>query len=117
MKPDDVRLAELPSIPLAVVRRQVSRSDLSAAVREGCGRAWTFARGHNLTAGQHRGVPGWDDPPRRRVELPAPFTEGDGIIRSARPAGLVAGGERMVRTAYVTAWRLAFEQRLPERTP
>ena len=91
MTRDDVRLAELPSIPLAVVRRHVSRSGLSAAVREGCGRAWTFARGHNLTAGRNIAVY-WDGTIllEAGVELPEPFTEGDGIIRSATPAGLVA---------------------------
>lgn len=90
MTRDDVRLAELPSIYLAVVRRQVSRADLSAAVREGCGRAWAFARRNNLTAGRNIAVY-WNGAIllEAGVELPEPFTEGDGIIRSATPAGLV----------------------------
>ena len=91
MPPYEVRLAELGSVPLAVVRRQVSRADLSAAVRDGCGRAFAFARSHNLRAGRNVAVY-WDGGIRvdAGVELPEPFAEGEGIVRSATPGGLTA---------------------------
>jgi effector-binding domain-containing protein len=87
----EVGLADLPSIPLAVVRRQVARAGLSAAVRDGCGRAWKFARDRQLQAGRNVAVY-WDGSIRLEsgVELPAAFAEGDGIVRSATPGGLTA---------------------------
>jgi effector-binding domain-containing protein len=87
----DVRLAELASVTLAVVRRQVSRADLSAAVRDGCGRAFAFARSHNLNPGRNVAVY-WDGGIRldAGVELPGLFAEGEGIVRSATPGGLTA---------------------------
>ncbi len=91
MPPLDVRLAYLPSVPLAVVRRTVRRAELSAAVREGCGLVWTFARERNLPGGRHVAVY-WDGSIRLEVgvELTAPFEEGNGVVRSATPAGLTA---------------------------
>lgn len=87
----EVRLAELESVALAVVRRQVSRTDLSAAVREGCGRAFAVARNHGLKAGRNVAVY-WDGAIHldAGVELAEPFTEGEGIVRSATPGGLTA---------------------------
>jgi len=86
-----VHLATLPSVPLAVVRRQVHRGELSSAVREGCGRVWAFARERNLPAGRNVAVY-WDGSIRLEVgvELAAPFEEEQGIVRSATPAGLIA---------------------------
>lgn len=91
MSPLDVRLATLPSVPLAVVRRQVSRAQLSSAVREGCGLAWAFARERQLPAGRNVAVY-WDGSIRLEagVELAAPFEEQHGVVRSATPAGLTA---------------------------
>jgi len=87
----DVRLATLPSVPLAVVRRQVSRATLGAAVREGCGAVWTFARERNLPAGRNVAVY-WDGSIRLEVgvELAVPFEEQNGVVRSATPDGLTA---------------------------
>jgi len=87
----EVRLETLPSVPLAVVRRQVRRPELSSAVREGCGRVWTFARQRSLPAGRHVAV--YRDGSVRLevgVELPVPFVEEEDVIRSATPAGLTA---------------------------
>jgi effector-binding domain-containing protein len=88
---EPVRLEELPGTPLAVVRRQVSRAELVDALREGCGRAFAFARSHNLPAGRNVGLY-WDGSIRLEagVELAADFAEQDGIVRSATPSGLTA---------------------------
>jgi effector-binding domain-containing protein len=89
--PYQVQLASLESIPLAVVRRTVARGQLSAAVRDGCGRAFDFARRHQLKAGRNVAVY-WDGSIRLEagVELPSAFEEGEGIVRSATPPGLTA---------------------------
>jgi effector-binding domain-containing protein len=87
----DVRLATLPSVPLAVVRRQVGRAELGAAVRDGCGLVWTFARERHLPAGRHVAI--YRDGSINLevgVELAAPFDEESGVVRSATPAGLTA---------------------------
>jgi len=87
----DVLLAQLDSVALAVVRRQVTRPELSAAVRDGCGRAFAFARRHNLKAGRNVAVY-WDGSIRldAGVEMPEMFAEEGDIVRSATPAGLTA---------------------------
>jgi effector-binding domain-containing protein len=86
-----VQLAVLESVALAVVRRQVSRADLGAAVRDGCGRAWDFARRHNLKAGRHVAVY-WDGGIRLEagVEILTTFAKAEGVVRSATPPGLTA---------------------------
>lgn len=87
----DVHLATLPGIPLAIIRRQVRRAELSSAVREGCGFVWTFARERSLPAGRHVAI--YRDASIRLevgVEMPVPFTEENGVVRSATPAGLTA---------------------------
>lgn len=91
MPPLDVQLATLPSVPLAVVRRQVHRAELSSAVRAGCGLVWAFARERNLPAGRNVAVY-WDGSIRLEagVELETPFEEQDGVVRSATPEGLTA---------------------------
>lgn len=91
MPPNSVRLTEVDRVALAVVRRQVARHELSAAVRDGCGRAFAFARARGLTAGRNVAI-FWDGAIRldAGVELEAPFAEEEGIVRSATPGGLVA---------------------------
>lgn len=91
MLPLDVRLATLPSVPLAVVRRQVHRAELGSAVRDGCGLVWAFARERHLPAGRNVAVY-WDGSIRLEVgvELAAPFEEQNGVVRSATPEGLTA---------------------------
>ena len=87
----DVRLETLPSTPLAVVRRQVSRASVSSAVREGCGQVWAFSRERNLPAGRNVAV--YLDGSIRLevgVELAVPFEEQDDVVRSTTPAGLTA---------------------------
>lgn len=89
--PYHVQLASLESIALAVVRRTVARRELSAAVRDGCGRAFDFARRHNLKAGRNVAVY-WDSSIllEAGVELPTVFLDAEGIVRSATPLGLTA---------------------------
>jgi effector-binding domain-containing protein len=91
MPPYQVQLTHLESVALAVVRREVSRAELVAAVRDGCGRAFAFARRHHLQAGRNVAVY-WDGRIRldAGVELPAIFAEEEGIVRSATPPGLTA---------------------------
>jgi effector-binding domain-containing protein len=91
MAPYQVQLAALESVALAVVGRQVSRETLVAAVKDGCGRAWDFARRHNLKAGRNVAVY-WDGGIRldAGIELPTTFAEAEGIVRSATPPGLTA---------------------------
>ncbi len=86
-----VRIDQLPAVPLAVVRRHVRRGELSAAVRDGCGRAFAFAHARQLTAGRNVAIY-WDGSIllESGVELDGPFDEADGIVRSATPAGLTA---------------------------
>ena len=86
-----VQLANLASVPLAVVRRQVRRAEISAAVREGCGLVWTFVRERDLPGGRHVAVY-WDGSIRLEVgvELSAPFEEANGVVRSATPGGHTA---------------------------
>lgn len=116
----DVRLVTLPSVPLAIVRRQVRRTELSSAVREGCGFVWTFARERNLPAGRHVAV--YLDASIRLevgVEMAVPFTEENGVVRSATPAGLTAcvtllGPYDQLRAAHggIHAWCAAQGHRL-----
>jgi effector-binding domain-containing protein len=91
MTPLEVRLATLPSVPLAVVRRHVHRAELGSAVRDGCGLVWAFARERRLPAGRNVAVY-WDGSIRLEVgvELATPFEEQNGVVRSATPEGLTA---------------------------
>ena len=91
MSPYDVRLADLAGVPLAVVRRQVRRAELSRVIREGCGLVWAFVRERNLPGERHVAVY-WDGSIRLEVgvELATPFEEQNGVVRSATPAGLTA---------------------------
>lgn len=87
----EVHLATLLSVRLAVVRRQVRQADVSAAVREGCGLVWAFARERDLPAGRNVAVY-WDGSIRLEVgvEMAIPFEPGNGVVRSATPPGLTA---------------------------
>ena len=86
-----VQRLELPSVPLAVVQRQVSQADLPRVVPEGCGFVWNALRAQGIRGGRHVAMY-WDGSIRLEVgvELAEPFTEQDGVVRSATPAGAVA---------------------------
>ena len=86
-----VRLQQVGSIPLAVIRRQASRAALSRVVPECCGRVWNAVRAQQVGAGRHVAIY-WDATIRLEVgvELHGPFVEQGGVVRSATPGGIVA---------------------------
>jgi effector-binding domain-containing protein len=91
MAPYVVHVEQLSSIPLAVIRRQASASELSRVVPECCGFVWNAVREQHARGGRHVAIY-WDGSIRLEVgvELEGPFTEQGEIVRSATPAGVVA---------------------------
>ena len=91
-----VRIEQLPSAPLAVVRRQARQSDLPRLVPECCGLVWNAVRAQQARAGRHVAIY-WDGSIRLEVgvELLGPFTEQDGVGLSATPAGTVASATHL----------------------
>jgi effector-binding domain-containing protein len=87
-----VQVRQLESVPLAVVRRQASSSELSRLVPECCGLVWNEVRAQQAQAGRNVAVY-WDSSIRLEagVELLGPFAERGEVVRSATPAGHVAG--------------------------
>jgi effector-binding domain-containing protein len=86
-----VQIEQLPSIPLAVIRRQAHSSELSRVVPECCGLVWQIVRAQQTRAGRHVAIC-WDGSIRLEVgvELHGPFVEDRDVVHSATPAGLVA---------------------------
>ena len=86
-----IQLQQLPSIPLAVIRRRVSASDLSRVVPECCGLVWNVVRSQGTKGGRHVAIY-WDGTIRLEVgvELQGPFVEQGDVVRSATPGGTVA---------------------------
>src|SRR6266851_2836767 len=86
-----VQLQQLNSVPLAVIRRQASPSELSRVVPECCGLVWKVVRAQQTQAGRHVAIY-WDGSIRLEVgvELYGPFAEQGEVVRSATPAGPVA---------------------------
>ena len=84
----DVRLAHVNSIPLAVVRRLASPSELGTVVPACCGVVWAFVRARNLKAGRNIAIY-WNGDIRLEVgvELEGPVPEDADVVRSATPAG------------------------------
>src|SRR5262245_55609401 len=91
MPPYTVELRQLPSIALAVIRRQARPLELSRVVPECCGLVWNVMRAQQAQAGRHVAVY-WDGSIRLEVgvELLGPFAEDGEVVRSATPAGAVA---------------------------
>jgi effector-binding domain-containing protein len=88
----DVRLEQLSSLPLAVVRRRAKQQELSKVVPEACGAVWNVIRSQQVTgAGRHVAVY-LDDQINLEVgvELESPFAGYGEVVGSATPAGLVA---------------------------
>ena len=86
-----VQLQRLNSVPLAVIRRQASASDLARVVPECCGLVWNIVRAEQTQTGRHVAIY-WDGSIRLEVgvELHGPFAEHGDVVRSATPAGAVA---------------------------
>jgi effector-binding domain-containing protein len=86
-----VDVEEMASVPLAVVRRQVSASELAQVVPECCGLVWQAVKAQKVPAGRHVALYR-DDSIRLEVgvELQASFVDDDEVVNSATPAGTVA---------------------------
>jgi len=88
----DVRLEQLSSRPLAVVRRRATLPELARVVPDACGTVWNVIRAQQVAgAGRHVALY-WDDQINLEVgvELDAPFGGHGEVVGSATPAGLVA---------------------------
>jgi len=86
-----VRLEQLSSRPLAVVRRRAAQDELSKVVPEACGTVWNAIRSLNLKGGRHVAIY-WDCVINLEVgvELDVPFAGHNEVVPSATPAGTVA---------------------------
>jgi effector-binding domain-containing protein len=91
MTPYAVQFQRLDSVPLAVIRRQASASELARVVPECCGLVWAAVRAQQAQAGRHVAIY-WDGSIRLEVgvELHGSFAEYGEVVRSATPAGAVA---------------------------
>ena len=91
-----VQFDRLDSVPLAVIRRQTSASELSRVVPQCCGLVWNAVRAQQARAGRHVAIY-WDSSIRLEVgvELYGPFAElmrrGPGIGQ-ALPIDLCSNG-------------------------
>src|SRR5438477_219496 len=91
-----VRLEQLGSRPLAVVRRRAKQHELSKVVPDACGTVWNVVRAQQIPgAGRHVAV--YLDCQidcqinlEVGVELEAPFAGSGEVVGSATPAGRVA---------------------------
>lgn len=116
-----VHVQRLNNVPLAVIRRQASKSELARVVPECCGLVWDALRAQQQARpGRHVAIY-WDGSIRLEVgvELHGPFVEHGDVLCSATPAGLVASATHLgpynrLGAAHdaVRAWCRANNQRL-----
>jgi effector-binding domain-containing protein len=88
----DVRLEQLSSRPLAVVRRRAGLHELATVVPDACGTVWNVLQAQKIMgAGRHVAIY-WDDKTNLEVgvELDTPFAGQGEVVGSATPAGAVA---------------------------
>ena len=88
----DIRLEQLGSRPLAVVRRRASLPQIAKVVPDACGTVWNVVRAQKIAgAGRHVALY-WDCVINLEVgvELDAPFAGHGEVVASATPAGPVA---------------------------
>src|SRR5262249_1473445 len=87
-----VRVEQLSSCPLAVVRRRAAPHELSKVIPAACGTVWNLIRSQQVSgAGRHVAV--YLDGQINLevgVELDRPFTGHGEVVPSATPSGLVA---------------------------
>ena len=86
-----VQAQRLEAVPLAVVRRQVPRSELARVVPECCGLVWSAVKAQHARGGRHVAV--YLDGTIRievGVEILGPFSESEEVVLSTTPAGTVA---------------------------
>ncbi|MBP3957812.1 GyrI-like domain-containing protein [Gemmata sp. G18] len=87
-----VRVEQLSSHPLAVVRRRAAGHELSKVVPDACGVVWSALRAQQVAgAGRHVAIY-LDDQINLEVgvELDAPFAGYGEVVGSVTPGGLVA---------------------------
>jgi len=86
-----VEILEMPSVPLAVIRRQVRPTEVAGVVPECCGIVWQAVKAQKAAAGRHVALY-WDGSIRLEVgvELLGPFVDDGEVVQSATPAGTVA---------------------------
>ena len=91
MSTHSIRLQDLPSIPLAVIRRRASAAELARLVPEFCGLVWAAVKAQRVKAGRHVAIY-WNGDIRLEVgvELEGAFVERDPVVLSATPSGLAA---------------------------
>ena len=94
MESQRVGLQQVPSVPVAVVRRRASADQLSTLVPECCGLVWRAVQAQKETGakgGRHVAIY-WNGDIRLEVgvELQGPFEETDEVVRSATPSGPAA---------------------------
>ena len=90
--PSEVRIEQVVSRPLAVVRRLASAQQLAKVVPDGCGTVWNAVRAQKMVeAGRHVAIY-WDDKINLEVgvELDSPFAGHGEVVSSATPAGTAA---------------------------
>lgn len=88
----DVRVEQISSRPLAVVRRRARQQELSKVVPDACGVAWKVIRAQQVS-GASRHVAVYLDGQMNLevgVELETPFAGFGEVVGSATPGGLVA---------------------------
>jgi effector-binding domain-containing protein len=87
----DIRVEQVSSRPLAVVRRRAKLAELPKVIPAACGEAWNAVKAMQLKGGRLVALY-LDDEMNLEVgvELDAPIADQDGIFASATPAGEVA---------------------------
>jgi effector-binding domain-containing protein len=91
MTANRIQVQNVPSIPLAVIRRRVTARELAKVVPECCGMVWTVVQAQQAKGGRHVAIY-WDAGIRLEigVELEGAFVEQGDVIRSATPGGHAA---------------------------
>lgn len=85
---DQFVIEEVAAQPVAVVRRQASRAELSRVVPTACGVVWDFVRKHHIRAGRNIAI--YHDTSMTLdcgVEVEGPFAAEGDVFYSATPAG------------------------------
>src|SRR5262249_38450144 len=90
--PYDVRIEQLSSRPLAVVRRQASGQQLSKVVPDACGTVWGVVRAQQTQGAGRRVALYWDGVSTLDGggDLEAPSAGHGEVVGPATPAGSVA---------------------------
>jgi effector-binding domain-containing protein len=88
----DVRLEQVSSRPVAVVRRRAQLKELGKVIPAACGLVWNVIKPQKITgAGRHVAIY-WDEAINLEVgvELDAPFAGSGEVVGSAIPGGTIA---------------------------